>query len=113
MTDDVALAALAALDDVLEEREGKLDEEMAHAMRCLVRYRDQLIEASRAAPASSALRHRLVGANAILSVIVGGEYPLVGVRLTRIREARDALADLMREVDVVAEADGNRTHHPR
>ena len=113
MTDELALAALAALDHVLEERPGKLGEEIAHAVRCLVRYRDRLIERGRAGPTSNAVHHRLVRTNAILSVVVGGEYPLVGVRSARIREARDALADLMQEVDVVAEADGNRTHHPR
>ncbi len=88
-------SALTALDRVLEERPDKVHDELVDAVRCLVRLRDGLIERRRAGDASPELRDQLDRTNAVLSVAVGGEYPLVGVRWERVQKARDQLARLL------------------
>ena len=86
--------ALRVLDRVLEESPERMTGELPEAVRALVRLRDRLIELRRADRGSRDLQERLERTNAILSVVTGGEYPLVGVRRQRIVEARDALRQL-------------------
>ncbi len=93
-----ALAALAVLDRVLEESPERMAGDLPEAVRGIVRLRDRLIERRRADPGAHDLEERLDRTNAILSVVTGGEYPLVGVRRQRIVEARDALAGLAEEL---------------
>jgi hypothetical protein len=90
--------ALSVLDRVVEESPDRMTGELPEAVRALVRLRDRLIEQRRPAPGSRDLQARLDRANAILSVVTGGEYPLVGVRRQRIVEARDALAEIAEEL---------------
>ena len=90
--------ALSVLDRVLEESPERMAGELPEAVRALVWLRDRLIELRRADPGSREVEARLGRTNAILSVVTGGEYPLVGVRRQRIVEARDALAELAEEL---------------
>ena len=41
--------------------------------------------------------NRLERLNVILSMVVGGEYPLAGIRRNRLRKACDGLASLLDE----------------
>jgi hypothetical protein len=72
--------------------------ELPEAVRALVRMRNRLIELRRSDSGSRQVEARLGRSNAILSVVTGGEYPLVGVRRQRVVEARDALAELAEEL---------------
>jgi hypothetical protein len=67
------------------------------AERALVGLRDELIDWLRAHPESgewARWRATLDRVNAILSVVVGVEYPAAGVQRQPIEQARDALNDL-------------------
>jgi hypothetical protein len=88
-------AAVAQLDHVLAERPGRLHAEMSEALRSVVRLRDGLIAELRAGTASPDQRRRLQEVNSIVSVVCGAEFPLVGIRLERVRKARDALQALL------------------
>jgi hypothetical protein len=88
-------AAVDALCRVLDERPAEEHEYLLEAVRCLVRLRDRLIEQRRSGHPSPDLQDRLDRTNAILSVLVGGQYPLVGVRWERVSHARDELKKLL------------------
>ncbi len=88
-------AAVATLDRVLEERPDKIHDEIVDAVGCVVRLRDNLIEQRRAGDTSRRLQDQLDHANAVLSVMAGGVYPLVGVRWQRVEQARDELKRLL------------------
>jgi hypothetical protein len=90
--------AVAVLDRVLQEPPEQMSGDLPEALRCVVRLRDRLIGQRRTEPGSTKVQQRLDRTNAILSVVTGGEYPLVGVRRQRIVEARDALAALAEEL---------------
>lgn len=84
--------AVAALDHVLAEHPDKINDELNEAARCLVRTRDGLIDQRRQ---GEDVQAQLDQINAILSVVVGSEYPLVGVRWQQVQAARDGLAALL------------------
>ena|SRR5690242_6880748 len=102
MTGDDAICrkAVDSLEQALEHRPDRVYEDMADAVRCLVRFRDALIERQRERKADPGARDRLRRVNAILSIVVGGEYPLVGVREKRIKQAHDELAQLLQSGDL-------------
>lgn len=80
--------AVAALDRALQDEPDKIYDDLAEAVRRLVQLRDELIAEQRA----TANRDRLDRCNAILSTVIGGEYPLAGIRRDRMQQARDELA---------------------
>lgn len=90
MTTTSARMAAAALERALQDEPDKIYDDLAEAVRCLVRLRDELITQQRAGRPC----HGLERCNAILSMVVGGEYPLAGVRRERVQKARDELASL-------------------
>ena len=91
MSPDCCRAAVAALDRALDDRPDKIYDDIAEAVRCLVQLRTELAARWR----DGAPKDRLDRCNAILSMIVGGEYPLAGVRRDRVRQARDELRSLL------------------
>ena len=93
--DAVCRKALDALDRALDDRPDRVYDDMAEAVRCLVRLRDGMIEHRRDEREDARAARQLVRVNALLSLVVGGEYPLQGVRQERIRNARDDLAQLL------------------
>ncbi|HJU18559.1 MAG TPA: hypothetical protein VJ770_19070 [Stellaceae bacterium] len=95
INEDAGAAALAALDHALEDRPDKIADDLAQAVRALVRLRDDLAAAYRRAEPRAG--ERLERCNAVLSVVIGGEYPLQGVRRERIEQARDELRALLRQ----------------
>ena len=92
---DLCRTALQVLDRALEDRPDRIYNDMVAAVRCLVRLRDSLIRERRAGRGSPEHDERLRRVNAVLSAVVGGEYPLVGVRKERIKKARDAVEALL------------------
>ena len=91
MSSDCCRAAVAALDRALDDRPGKVYHDLADAVRCLVQLRNELTARRREGEPGD----RLQRCNAILSMVVGGEYPLAGLRRDRMRKARDELASLL------------------
>lgn len=87
--------AVAALDRALHERPDQLYGDLAHAVRCLVALRDALIADGRAGAPDAG--NRLQRANALLSLVVGGEYPVAGLHRDRLQQARDGLDRLHQE----------------
>lgn len=86
--------ALALVDKLLAERPEKVGHDFSEATRCLSAFRDELIGEFRRTRAERD-RARLDGANAVLSVIVSGHFPLGDIPWGHIEEARKRLAGLV------------------
>ncbi|MBO0798281.1 MAG: hypothetical protein J2P31_05615 [Blastocatellia bacterium] len=86
--------ALAALERLSDRNSAQTDGSLREAIGQLVRLRDQLIAARRASVSCSA---QLCRANAILSTLVGIEFPAGVAQWTRVCEACDALKDMLRQ----------------
>jgi hypothetical protein len=78
---------LQALDAALDPARPPEHDVLARATRCIAGYRDHLIERTREGDANA--RSLLRQTNALLSEIVAAEFPLVGVRRDRIKQARE------------------------
>jgi hypothetical protein len=86
-------AAVAALDRALDDRPDKIYHDLAEVVRCVVQLRTELtIRRRKGEPGD-----RLERCNAILSMVIGGEYPLAGIRRDRLQKAREELASLLGE----------------
>ncbi|MBV9758615.1 MAG: hypothetical protein JO047_16335 [Alphaproteobacteria bacterium] len=94
MADDLGTAALRALDKVLADKPNKVGHDFSEATRCVSAFRDALIMRWRQtrAPAD---RQRLERANAALSVVVGGQFPISEEPWPHLERAREDLADLV------------------
>jgi hypothetical protein len=95
-TEELCDGAVEALDRALRDQPDRLYDDVAEAVRCLVRFRDEMIERQRSDP-DAETGGRLRRANAILSLVVGGEYPIAGLHRERLEKARDALDKLRKE----------------
>lgn len=82
--------ALAAVETLLAERPHKMGHDFSEATRCVVAFRDALIEQSR-----HAVTPDLEQANAVLAAIIGGHFPLGDVPWKQIQAARDQLARMV------------------
>lgn len=91
MTAPGCRAAIAALDRALEDRPDKVYDDLAQVVRCLVQLRAELTAKQREGAPGAPLER----CNAVLSMVVGGEYPLAGIRRERLQKARDELASLL------------------
>ena len=89
-------AALRAIDKLLADRPRKVGHDFSEATRCLTAYRDQAIAAWRDS-GHQADFDRLGAANAVLSVVIGGHFPLGDVPWGHIEKARRKLADTLKD----------------
>jgi hypothetical protein len=88
VSSDCRRAAVAALDPALEDRPDKTYHDLAEVVRCLVLLRAESTATRReGAPGGSLERY-----DAVLSMVIGGEYTLAGLRRGRFHKARDQLA---------------------
>jgi hypothetical protein len=92
-TDQLHRTAVEALDRALRDRPEQLYDDLSDAVCCLVRLRDVLIDQTAKEPVNADRLRRL---NALLSLVVGGEYPVQGLSRDRLKKARNALAELDR-----------------
>jgi hypothetical protein len=90
---DCCRAAVAALARALDDRPDMIYHDLAEVVRCLVRLRIELTAARREGEPGD----RLERCNAILSMVIGCEYPLAGIRRDRLQRARVELASLIGE----------------
>ena len=88
--DDVDVA-IAAVDRALREDAQLVYDDLADAVRHIVRPRDGLIMKARRGEAGGDCLTRV---NAILSQIAGAEYPLEGVRRERVKNVCEQLVSL-------------------
>jgi hypothetical protein len=86
------------IDRALEDRAGRIYHDLAEVVRCLVLPRTELTSTRRGGRPGD----RLDRCNAILSMVIGGEYPLAGLRRDRLHKARDELASLLDELQYAA-----------
>ncbi len=93
MANDVHIAALLTIDKLLAERPEKVGPEFSEATRRIVALRDGQIERWRHTNAEPD-RQRLALINSVLSVVIGGHFPLGGIPWPQIAKARDVLASL-------------------
>ncbi|WP_428487450.1 hypothetical protein [Rhodopila sp.] len=89
-------AALRMVDKLLSERPDKVGHDFSEATRCVTAVRDELIAAWRHS-GSMTDRRRLARINAVLSVMVGGHFPLGDIPWEKIETARRQLAELASE----------------
>ena len=95
-TRDAGRSALAAVDAVLADKPDKVGHDFSAAEHAVAGYRDALTAVWRDTQAEPD-RQRMAQANAVLSVVVGGHFPLGGVPWPHVRKARDCLAVLVGE----------------
>jgi hypothetical protein len=90
--------AVAKLDCLLRNHPAETAEELTDAVRCTVALRNSMIE-RRCAPGgrTDGQDRRLQQVNSIISAIVAGEFPLMGIRWQRIEGARDLLKQVLAE----------------
>jgi hypothetical protein len=92
MTRDEVEAAVAAVDHALSEDADHIYDDLAAAVRHVVRLRDGMIAERRR---GDAIGDRLGRVNSILSQMVAAEYPLDGIRRERIQKVREQLVSLL------------------
>jgi hypothetical protein len=97
-SDDAGPAALAAIDRALEHRPEKDGHDFAEAAQHLAQLRDAMVARYRDAPPPPAARERLARLNAVLSVVLGGHFPLGSIPWHEIQLARGWLAELVGEI---------------
>ena len=93
MSSDCYRAAVAALDRALDDGPDKIYHDLAEVVRCLVLLRTELTATRREGEPGD----RLERCNGVLSMVIGGEYPLAGLRRDGLYKARDELASLFDE----------------
>ena len=91
MSADRCRAAVAALDRALDDRPDMIYHDLAEVVRCRVQLRAELTARRSEGESGGGLER----CNAILSMVIGGEYPLAGLRRDRLHKARDELASLL------------------
>lgn len=91
---ETARHGLEMIDVLLQERPARIGHDFSEATRCIAEYRDDLRAAWRRTRSAEDER-RLGQANAVLSVVVGGHYPLGPVPWEEIEKARHAFAALL------------------
>jgi hypothetical protein len=89
--------AIAKLDYLLRNHPAEMAEELGDAVRCVVALRDSIIEHRDRASRTPKTDLHLQRVNAVISAIVAGEFPLMGVRWKRIEGARDLLKQVLAE----------------
>jgi hypothetical protein len=90
--------AAAKLDDLLSKHPAEVAEELTDAIRKMVDLRERMIERRRAQRGPHASQdRRLRQVNSVISAMVGGEFPLPGMRWKRIQGARDLLKQVLAE----------------
>jgi hypothetical protein len=95
--------AVAKLDYLLRNHPAETAEELTDAVRCTVALRDRMIERRRAAGGrTDGQNRRLRQVNSIISAIVAGEFPLMGIRWKRIEGARDLLKQVLAEEETAS-----------
>ena len=87
--------ALAQLEHIIEQHPDRVSEAMAEAVRRVVRLRDHLIDQRRKGDRAPDTKERLDRTNAILSLLVGVEYPVKSIHWKSVCEARDALKEVV------------------
>ena len=93
MSSNCCRAVVAALDRALDDRPDKIYHDLAEVVRWLVQLRTELTAGQREGETGD----RLERCNAVLSMVIGGEYPLAGIRRDRMQKARNELASLLDE----------------
>ena len=89
--------ALAAVDQVLNDRPNKIGHDFSEAVIGVSQLREQVIRERRADPSSHALLQRLGRLNSVLSVLVGAHYPLGDIPWDCLEESRGILAEIVAE----------------
>jgi formate dehydrogenase major subunit len=93
VANDGHAAALRAIDKLLAERPEKVGPDFSTATGLLVVLRDNQIAQWRHSNAE-ADHQRLALINSVLSVVIGGHFPLGGIPWPQIEKAREVLASL-------------------
>lgn len=96
--------ALARLDHVLRDHPALLAAELTDAVRGVVALRGEMIVRRDRDGPGPAVDQRLERVNAILSMLIGSEFPLTGARWQRIERARDVLREILAEEEAPARA---------
>lgn len=97
--------AVGRLDYLLRNHPAETADDLTGAVRCAVRLRDMMIERRRQGRGDAGQDARLRQVNAVISAIVAGEFPLMGIRWKRIEGARDLLREVMAEEEAAAAAE--------
>jgi hypothetical protein len=90
---DVDMRALRAVEQLLEDQPDKIGHDFSEALRALTVWRNELLVRWRETQADVD-QQSLGRLNAVLSVLMGGQFPIGAVPWPHIQHARDELAAL-------------------
>ena len=93
-----ARASLDAFEHAIGKAQALEHEELARAVRHLVGVRDRLISSRRSGWPFASQQH-LDRVNALMSLASSAEFPVAGVRWRRLCGLRDALKELIDELE--------------
>jgi hypothetical protein len=96
--------ALQAIDRALADKPVKHSHHFAVALEKLNLFRDDLLRHQRSFPPNQAGLERRMRLNGVISVIVGGEYPVGPLPWQEVEKARNAYARLLAEIEGSDEA---------
>lgn len=85
-------AALAAIEEAVADRDSHTSEKLSHVVARLVTLRNGLIARRRAGEPCA---EYLAQSNALISALIGTEFPVNGLQWDRVCETRDALTRLL------------------
>jgi hypothetical protein len=89
--------AVGTLDHLLRNHPAEIAEELSDAVRCVITLRDSMIDHRDQYGRTPEKDAQLQRVNAVISAIVAGEFPLMGIRWKRIEGARDLLKQVLAE----------------
>ena len=87
--------ALELMDTILSEKPKKNGHHFSEAVRCLCTMRDKMIDRAGHADSDGAERRRLEQVNAVISVLIGGHFPLGKIPWEDIQLAREWVVKAM------------------
>ena len=86
------------LDKILAEKPEKNGHDFSEAVRCVAAFRDDLFAEHRNQGASPELSPQLARLNAVISAVLGGQYPVGPIPWKHVEAAHDSYLKLMDEL---------------
>ena len=96
---ELAGKAMRAIDEAIAKKPERDGHAFSAAVRCLAELRDALLREQRDLRPSRHPQDKLARLNAVISVIVGGHYPIGSVPWRHVEEARSSFAEILAELE--------------
>ena len=99
-----ARQAKRMLDKIVAEKPDKNGHDFSQAVRCLAAFRDAFLAGHRANGTTPETHAQLARLNAVISAVVGGQYPVGPIPWKHIEAAHDSYQKLLSELSLREDA---------